>query len=127
MNDHTADQHSESELSSFKTSLTSNQRTHFALKIVSVFGNGSNVPLLGHDLLMSRSVITDQDENLHHNVLSDTDDVRSGHLSDGNLAFIGSVQIDMVRTDTCGLTQLQVFGFGDNFARQVSRVERRGD
>jgi len=58
-------------------------------------------------------------------VLSDGDDVGSSDLSDGNTAIglVGSVQVDVVRTNTGGDGNLEVLGLGKTLCGEVTRVE----
>jgi hypothetical protein len=58
-------------------------------------------------------------------VLGDGDDVGSGHLGDGDTAVggVGSVEVDMVGTDTGSDGELELLGLGKTLLGQVSRVE----
>lgn len=99
----------------------------FAFEIVRVLGDSRHVPLLGHDLLMRRCIIADQDQDLHDDMFSDRDDVGTGDFGNGNLPLVGRVEVDVVGTDTSSLTQLEVLGFRDDLTGQVRRMERRRD
>ena len=84
------------------------------LKIELVLGDGSDVPVAGLDLLVGRDEVADQDQDGHDNVLSDRDDVRSGDLGDGDTAVggVGSVQVNVIGTNTGSDSELELLGLG---------------
>lgn len=95
------------------------------LKIVLVLGGTSDVPLTLHDLLVCGNKVTDEDEDGHDDVLGDGHDVGTGHLGDSNTAVgcVGSIEINMVGTDTSSDGNLQVLGLGKTLFCKVSGVE----
>jgi hypothetical protein len=95
------------------------------LEVVLVLGGGSDIPVAGDDLLVSGDEVADQDQDGHDNVLSDRDNVGSRHLSDGDTTVggVGSVEVDMVGTDTGRNGELQLLGLGQTLLGKVSRVE----
>jgi len=57
--------------------------------------------------------------------LSNGDDVGAGDLSDGDasVGLVGSVEVDMIGTDTGGDGKLELLGFSKTLSSEVSRVE----
>ena len=51
---------------------------------------------------------------------TDRDDVGAGHLADGDLLLVRSVEIDVVRADTGRSAELEVLGRGDELASDVA-------
>jgi hypothetical protein len=99
-----------------------------ALKVELVLGGSGNVPVTSLDLLVGRDEVADQDEDGHEDVLSDGDDVGASDLSDGDTAvgLVGSVQVDVVRSDTSGDGDLELLGLGKTLSGEVTGVETRG-
>ena len=95
------------------------------LKIELVLGDGSDVPVAGLDLLVGRDEVADQDQDGHDNVLSDRDDVRSGDLGDGDTAVggVGSVQVNVIGTNTGSDGELELLGLGQTLSGEVTWVE----
>lgn len=102
---------------------------NLALKIELLLGSVGNVPLTTLDLLVGRDEVADENEDGHKDVLSNGDDVGASDLSDGDTAvsLIGSVEVDVVRADTSGNSELEVLGTGQTLSGQVTRVERSSD
>jgi hypothetical protein len=98
---------------------------NLALKVVRVLGNSGNVPVTGHNLLVSGNEVTDEGENSEDNMLSNGDNVGSGDLGDGDssVGLVGRVQVDMVGSDTSSDGELQVFGTGKALSGKVSGME----
>jgi hypothetical protein len=99
------------------------------LEIVLVLGDGSDVPVTGHDLLVGGDKVADEDEDGHDDVLSNRDNVGTSDLgnSDTAVGLVGSVQVDVVRTDTSSDGNLEVLCLGQTLLGQVTRVEGGGD
>ena len=95
------------------------------LEIVLVLGDGSDVPVARSNLLVGRDEVADEDEDGHDDVLGDGDDVGAGDLSDGDTAvgLVGSVEVDVVGTDTGSDGDLEVLRPGETLRGQVTRVE----
>jgi hypothetical protein len=62
-------------------------------------------------------------------VLSDGDDVGASDLGDGDttVGLVGGVEVDMVRADTSGNSELELLGLGQALSGQVTGVEGSGD
>ena len=60
-------------------------------------------------------------------MFSDGDDVGSSNFSNGDLSCVGSVQINVIRSNSSSDTDLEVLGLGDDFSGSVSWVEWSGD
>ena len=61
-----------------ETNATSTKRTDdLAFEVVRVLGDGSDVPVTSHDLLVRGNEVADEEEDRHENVLSDGDDCGS--------------------------------------------------
>lgn len=106
-----------------------NGTDNLVLEIVLVLGDGGNVPVTGGDLLVGGDEVADEDEHGHDDVLSNRDNVGTSDLgnSDTAVGLVGSVQVDVVRTDTSGNGNLEVLGLGQTLLGQVTRVEGSGD
>ena len=98
-----------------------------ALQIECVAGDVRHLPVTTLDHLVSRDKVADEEEDAHDDVLSNGDDIGTGNLQDLNAVVDGSVEVDVVGTDTGGDTELQVLGLLHEVAGQVARVERSGD
>lgn len=94
-----------------------------------LLGGSSDVPVTGLDLLVSRDKVADEDEDSHKHVLSDGDDVRASNLSNSDTAigFIGSVEVDVVGTDTSSDGNLQLLCLGQPLGGEVAGVEAVGE
>ena len=97
----------------------------FALEVELVLGDGGDVPLAVADLVVRGDEVADQEEDGHDDVLSDGDDVGAGDFGDGDTAvgLVGGVQVDVVRADTCGDSELELLGLGQALGSQVTGVE----
>lgn len=95
------------------------------LEVVLVLGDLSNVPVTTDNLLVGGNEVADEGEDGHDDVLSDGDDVRASDLSDGNTAvgLVGSIEVDVVGTDTSSDGKLQVLGLGKALCCEVTGVE----
>lgn len=95
------------------------------LEIVLALGHASDVPAPVCDLLVRGYEITDQDEDGHDGVFCHRDHIRASDFDDGDTAIglVGSVEIDMVRTDAGSDGELEFFGLGQALGGQVARVE----
>jgi len=102
---------------------------NLALEVVLVLGDSSDVPLTIADLVVGGDEVADQGQDGHDNVLSDGDDVGASDLGDGDTAvgLVGSVQVDVVGTDTSGDGDLQLLGLGEALSGEVTGVEGSGD
>jgi hypothetical protein len=102
---------------------------NLALEIELLLGSVGDIPLTTLDLLVGRDEVADEDEDSHEDVLSDGDDVGASDLSDGDTAvgLVGSVEVDVVRADTSGNSELEILGTGQSLSGQVTGVERSGD
>ena len=98
-----------------------------ALHIKGVAGNVRDLPVTALDHLVGGDKVADEEEDAHDDVLCDRGDVRAGHLEDLDPAVDGSVEIDVVRADTCSDADLEVLGLVDELLGKVARVEGGGD
>lgn len=98
------------------------------LEIVLVLGDGGDVPVAAGDLLVGGDEVADEDEHGHDDVLGDGDDVGASDFSDGDTAVggVGGVEVDVVGTDTCGDTDLEVLALSETLGGDVTRVEAMG-
>ena len=64
----------------------------------------------GETNLVSGDKVADEEEDGHHDVLSDRDDVGARDLEDLDTALDGSVEVDVVRADTGSDAGLEVLG-----------------
>lgn len=98
---------------------------NLALEVVLLLGSGGNIPLAALNLLVGGDEVADEDQDSHHDVLSDGDDVGAGDLGDGDTAvgLVGGVEVDMVGADASGDGNLELLGLGEALGRQVAGVE----
>lgn len=77
---------------------------------------------------MGGDEVADQDEDGHEHVLSHRDDIGAGDFGNGDatVSLVGSVQVDVVRTDTGGDGDLQLLRLGQSLSGEVARVEAVG-
>lgn len=120
---------------------------NLALEVEGALGDGGNLPVAAGDLLVRRDKVAHEDQDRHDHVLRDRDDVAGGRggsqfkirpepgtadspagdLGDGDLLLVRGVQVDVVRADTSGDSDLELLRLLDHLAREVARVERGGD
>ena len=102
---------------------------NLALKVELLLSSVGDVPVTTLDLLVGRDEVADKDEDGHEDVLSNGDDVGASDLSDGDttVGLVGSVEIDVVRADTSGNSELELLGLGETLSGQVTGVEGSGD
>lgn len=103
----------------------SNGTDDLVLEIELVLGSGGNVPVTGLDLLVGGHEVAHQHEDGHDDVLSDRDDVGASHLGNGDttIRLVGSIEVNVVGTDTSSDGKLQVLGLGETLSGQVAGVE----
>jgi len=101
---------------------------NLAFEIILVLGHGGNVPVALLDLFVGGDEVANEGEDSHDDVLSNGDNVAASDLGDGNAAIggVGSVQVDMVRADTSGDSDLQLLGFRETLGSQVAWMEAVG-
>lgn len=60
-------------------------------------------------------------------MLSDGDDVGSSNFSNGDttVGLVGSIEIDVIRSNTGSDGDLEVLGLGKTFGSEVTRVETK--
>lgn len=102
-----------------------NGTNDLALKVELVLGHGGDVPVSAFDLLVGRHEVADEGEDGHDNVLSDGDDVAAGDFGNGDTAIglVGGVQVNVVRANTGGDSNLQLLCLGQTLSSQVAGVE----
>lgn len=97
----------------------------FVLEIVLALCDSCNIPVSRCDLLVGWDEVADKDEDGHDDVLGDGDDIGAGNFGHGDSAvgLVGSVEVDMIRSNTSGDGELEVFGFGETLSGQVTGME----
>ena len=95
------------------------------LQVVLVLGHTGDVPVAGGDHLVGGDEVADQDEDGHDDVLGDGHDVGAGDLGDGDAAVgrVGSVQVDVVGTNTGRHGDLELLRLGEALLGEVAGVE----
>jgi hypothetical protein len=99
---------------------TDGHRTHhLVLEVVLVLGHSSNIPIASGNLLVSRYKVTDKGQDGHDNVFCNRDHIGAGDFSNGDTAIglIGSIEVDMVRANTCSDSNLEVLRLGKTLRR----------
>ena len=66
--------------------------------------------------LVGGGEVPDEEEDAHDDVLGDRDDVRARDLEDLDTLLNGSIEIDVVGTDTSGDAKLQVLSLRESAA-----------
>lgn len=79
-----------------------------ALEVERVAGDVGDDPVAALDHLVGRDEVADEEEDAHHDMLGDRGHVGAGDLKDLDLALDGGVEVDVVRADTSGDTDLEV-------------------
>lgn len=99
------------------------------LEIVLVLCDGGDVPVTLGDHLVGGSVVADEDEHGHDDVLGDGNNIGASDLSNSDTAIglVGGVQVNVVGTDTSSDGNLQVLCLGQTLCGEVAGVERSGD
>ena len=102
-----------------------NGTNDLVLEIILVLRNGSDVPLASGNLLVGGHEVADEGEDGHDDVLGDGHDVGASNLGHGDTAIglVGSIEVDVVRTDTSSDGNLEVLRLGETFGSQVAGVE----
>ena len=77
--------------------------------------------------LVCGNEVADEEKDAHDDVLRNGDDIRAGDLEDLDALLNGSVQVDVVRANTSGDTELEVLRLVDDILGDIRRVERRRD
>ena len=103
----------------------SNGTDDLVLEVVLVLGNSGDVPVTGLDLLVSGHEVADEDEDGHDDVLGDRNDVGASDFGNGDTAIglVGSVEVDVVRSNTGSDGNLEVLRLCETLCREVARVE----
>lgn len=76
---------------------------------------------------MSWNKVSHEQEDAHDDMLSYGDDIGTRDFSNSDSVLVGSIQIDVIRTDTGGYTDLQVLCFLNEIPRKVTGVEGSGN
>lgn len=94
-------------------------------QVILILGHSSNVPVAIADLFVSRDEIAYEDEDGHHDVFGDGDDVAASHFSHGDAAIglVCGIEVDMVGSNTGSDGELEVLGLGQTLCGEISRVE----
>ena len=98
-----------------------------ALEVERVARDVGHLPLAALDHLVRGHEVAHEEEDVHHDVLRDGDDVRARDLEHLDVALDGGVEVDVVGADAGGDANLEVLRLGNELAREVARVEGRGD
>lgn len=99
----------------------------FVLEIILALCDSCNVPVSRRDLLVGWDEVANEDEDGHEDVLGDGDNVGARDFGNGDSAvgLVGSVKVNMVRSDARGHGELEILGFGETLGGQVTRMEAR--
>lgn len=106
-----------------------NGTNDLVLEIVLVLGDGSNIPFTLGDLLVGGDEVADESQDGHDDVLGHGGDIAAGDFGNGDTAVggVGSVEVDVIRSNTGRHGQLEVLGLGQTLCGQVTGVEGSGD
>ena len=77
--------------------------------------------------LVGGDKVADEEEDGHHDVLGDRDNVGARDLEDLDTVLDGRVEVDVVGADTSGDAKLEVLGLLHDLSGQVTGVEGSGD
>lgn len=118
-------------LQSLKDTRADTSRTegtdNLAFEIVRLPRDLGDVPVTLKVLSVGGDKVSDENEDGHDNVLGDRGDVGAGDFVDRDVLLVGNVEIDVVRTDTCGDAALEVLGLLEDLGGQVGGVEGGSD
>lgn len=103
---------------------SSNRSNGLAFEVIGSMGDGSDVPFPTDDLMVSRQVVPDEDEDPHEFVFSNRDSVAPGDLGHCQPSLSRSLEINVVRTNASGQQKLQVLRLLDSLRGYICRVER---
>lgn len=81
-----------------------------ALEVERVARDLGDLPVTACDLLVRGHEVAHEEQDAHHDVLSDRGHVRARHLDDIDVLLGGGVEVNMVGTDTGGDRDLEVLG-----------------
>ena len=115
----------ESSQDTLSNTSNSNSTDDFTLKIVLVLCSRGNIPVSGLDLLVRGNEVADKGEDGHDDMFGNRHDVGASHFSNRNAAvgFVGSIEVNMVRSNTGGDCDLELLGLGEAFSGQVTGME----
>lgn len=107
----------------------SNRPYNLTLKIVLAFRHSGNIPATTSDLLVRRDEIADKNQDGHDDVLGHRYNVGTCDLGDGDTAIrlVCSIQIDMIRSNTCCDREFEFLRFGETFRGQITRMKAARD
>jgi hypothetical protein len=113
----------------FTNTANSHGPDNLALEVVLAFGRFGDVPIATLNLFMCWDEITDKAKDSHNDVLRNRNNITSGDLSDGDptVGLVGSVQVDVVRTNASSDGELQFFGLGQPLGGEIARMETGGN
>ena len=77
--------------------------------------------------LVSGHEVADEQEDVHHDLLSDGDDVRTSDFEDLDVLLDGGVEVDVVGAHAGSDTDLEVLCFVDKLPGEIAGVEGRRD
>ena len=72
---------------------------------------------------MCRDEVADEEEDAHDDVLGHRDDIRARDLEDLDTLLDGSIEVDVVRADSSGDTDLQVLRLNQLEMRDASEEQ----
>jgi hypothetical protein len=95
------------------------------LEVKLVLGDGSNIPFPVADLLVGGDEVANQSQNGHDNVLGDRDNIATSDFGDSDTAvgLVGSIEVNVVGTDTGSDGELQILGLGQALCGEITGVE----
>lgn len=95
------------------------------LQVEFVLRDGGNIPLATGNLLVSWDKVANQSEDGHDDMLGDGNDIAASNLGDGDttVGLVGSIEIDVVRSNTGSDGELQVLSLCQAFGGEITRVE----
>src|SRR5262249_48424555 len=96
--------------------------TH-AFEVIGALNTICDVPAALDDPTIGGDVVSDERQNQHHHMLSDTDRIGKGYLSNRDPLVHGCLKIGMVGTDAGGDDQLELLSFVDALLGHVGWPE----
>lgn len=94
-------------------------------QVILILGHSSNVPVAIADLFVGRDEVAYEDEDGHHDVFGNGDDVAASNFGHGDatIGLVCSIKVDMIGSNTGSDGKLQVLGPGQALCGEISRVE----
>lgn len=95
------------------------------LEIVFLLGDGCDIPFATLNLFVSRNKVAYQDQDCHDDVLGNGHDIAASYFGHGDttICLVGSVEVNVIRTDTGGDGKLEFLCLGQTLCGQITGMK----